>query len=145
MNLRDPHFERRRYRRWGAYFQSKLANLLFTAELSRRLEGAKSSVTAVAAHPGSAATELGKVGTSASNAVLRKAFGAVLRGPDTGAESQVRAATDPSLAPGAFVGPRWGIAGTPRLETPSRRARNIGDAIALWEYSETATGVTFPV
>ena len=144
MHLDDPNFERRQYQRWGAYFESKLANLLFSAELSRRLQAAGSGVLAVAAHPGSAATELGKVGTSATNAVMRRAFGAVLRGPDAGAEAQVRAATDPMLAPGAFVGPRWGIAGAPRLETPSRQARSIDDAVELWELSERLTGVTYP-
>src|SRR3954453_1968850 len=58
INLEDLSWERRRYRRWPAYGQSKLANLLFTAELQRRLAAAGSDVRAVAAHPGYAATNL---------------------------------------------------------------------------------------
>jgi NAD(P)-dependent dehydrogenase (short-subunit alcohol dehydrogenase family) len=58
IDLEDLNWERRRYRRWPAYGQSKLANLLFTAELQRRLAAAGSEVRAVAAHPGYAATNL---------------------------------------------------------------------------------------
>jgi len=145
VNLADPHFDQRRYQRWGAYFQSKLANLLFTAELHRRLSAASSSVTALAAHPGSAATELGKVGTSPTNWVIRKAFGAVLRGPDVGAHAQVVAAAAPNVDAGVLIGPRWMLAGAPTVETPSRRARSMHDAHALWELSERLTGVVYPV
>lgn len=145
MNLDDPHFDQRRYQRWGAYFQSKLANLLFTAELHRRLAAAAAPVTALAAHPGSASTELGKVGSSASNWVLRKAFGAVMRGPETGAHAQVVAASAADVVGGTLIGPRWMIAGVPVQETPSKRARNESDARALWLLSERLTGVTYPV
>src|SRR3954452_22369647 len=58
IDLEDLNWQRRRYRRWSAYGQSKLANLLFTAELQRRLAVAGSDVRAVAAHPGYAATNL---------------------------------------------------------------------------------------
>lgn len=145
MNLDDPNAEQRRYRRWPAYFQSKLANLLFTAELHGRLSSARSSVVALAAHPGTATTELGKVGSSASNWVLRRAFGAALRGPEPGALSQVRAATDPSARGGDYFGPRWMVAGRPQRETPSRRARNADDARRLWELSEQLTGVQYTI
>ena len=58
ISLDDLNWERRKYRRWAAYQQSKLANLLFTLELQRRLTAAGSAVRAVAAHPGYAATNL---------------------------------------------------------------------------------------
>lgn len=143
MSLDDPNAERRNYRRWPAYFQSKLANLLFTAELHGRLSSARSGVVALAAHPGTATTELGKVGSSASNWVLRRAFGAAVRGAEPGALSQVRAATDPAARGGDYFGPRWMVAGRPQLETPSRRARNADDARRLWEISERLTGVQY--
>jgi len=143
MHLNDPNFEHRPYRRWGAYFESKLANLLFTAELHRRLEAAGSTVTALAAHPGTASTELGKDGTSTTNWVIRNFFGALVRGPVSGARSQVRAAVDPAARGGQFYGPALMVAGPPRLETPSRRARRADDAKTLWDLSERLTGIAY--
>jgi len=143
MDLDDPNAEHRQYRRWPAYFQSKLANLLFTAELHQRLSRSNSRVLAIAAHPGTATTELGKVGSSASNWVIRRAFFAMVRGPEPGALSQVRAATDPTVRGGDYFGPRWMMAGRPQLETPSKRARSTTDAARLWELSERLTGVTY--
>ena len=58
IDLEDLNWERRRYQRWGAYGQSKLANLLFTYELQRQLAAAGSDRKALAAHPGYAATNL---------------------------------------------------------------------------------------
>src|SRR6478672_1495653 len=60
-----------RYNRWQAYFHSKLANLLFTAELQRRLAAAGASTIAVAAHPGASNTDLGTEGSGVSNRALR--------------------------------------------------------------------------
>lgn len=145
MDLDDPNADRRQYRRWPAYFQSKLANLLFTSELHRRLGEKGSSVVALAAHPGTATTELGKVGSSASNWVIRRAFFTMVRGPEPGALSQVRAATDVSARGGDYFGPRWMMAGRPQLETPSRRARSSSDATRLWELSERLTGITYGI
>src|SRR2546430_112794 len=56
VDLADLQWERRPYDRWQAYFQSKLANLLFTAELDRRLRAAESTTSALAAHPGGSRT-----------------------------------------------------------------------------------------
>jgi len=145
MDLDDPHAENRPYRRWPAYFQSKLANLLFHAELHERLSRSDVRIEAIAAHPGTATTELGKVGSSASNWVIRRMFFAMLRGPEPGALSQVRAATDPSVLGGEFIGPRWMMAGRPQRETPSKRARHSEDARRLWSISERLTGVTFDI
>lgn len=145
MDLDDPNAERRTYRRWPAYFQSKLANLLFHAELHDRLSRSNLRVEAIAAHPGTATTELGKVGSSASNWVIRRMFFAMVRGPEPGALSQVRAAVDPTVVSGDFIGPRWMMAGRPQRETPSKRARRAQDAQRLWEISERLTGVTFDI
>jgi protochlorophyllide reductase len=142
--LDDLMFERRRYSRWGAYFQSKLANLLFTRELDRRLRSADNGVIGVCSHPGTARTELGKSGSSTTNFVMRNFTGVLIRSSEQGAEALVRACVDPQVEGGEFFGPRWMAFGTPTLETPSRRARNDADARRLWEISEELTGVRYP-
>lgn len=143
VDLDDLMFDRRRYNRWAAYFQSKLANLLFTHELHRRLGSSSTPVIAVAAHPGTAKTELGKVGTSLTNSVMKNFTGVLVRDAHAGAVSQVRACVDPGLSGGEFIGPRWLAFGSPRLETPSKRARQAESAQRLWEISESLTGVSY--
>ena len=143
LDLDDPMYAERRYSRWGAYCQSKLANLLFTAELDRRLSGAGSGVTALSSHPGMARTELGKQGSSTTNWVMRNLTPAVVRSPDAGAASVVRACVDPGARGGDCYGPRWLAGGSPILETPSWRARRPDDARRLWELSERLTGVSY--
>lgn len=145
VDLADPNYRSRRYSRWGAYAQSKLANLLFTAELHRRLVESGSSITALAAHPGTASTELGKDGSATTNWVIRNFFGVLVRGPQSGAHAQVRASVDPAVRGGQFYGPAFVAAGPPTSETPSRRARRSDDAKRLWELSEQLTGVTYPL
>lgn len=142
LHLGDLMYDQRRYRRWSAYFQSKLANLLFSAELDRRLRLAGSSTMALAAHPGMCHTELGGEGSSITNRLL--ALSPILTQPvPVGALPAVRAATDPAAQGGEFYGPRFRVRGRPTLETPSRRARDRDDALALWERSVALTGRTF--
>lgn len=145
VDLDDLMYERRRYSRWGAYFQSKLANLLYTRELDRRLRRADYGVIGLCSHPGTARTELGKSGTSTTNFVMRNFTGVLIRSSEQGAEALVRACVDPNAQGGEFFGPRWLTHGKPRLETPSRRARNDADAARLWAISEELTGVTYPL
>lgn len=145
VDLDDLMYERRRYSRWGAYFQSKLANLLYTRELDRRLRRADNGVIGLCSHPGTARTELGKSGTSTTNFVMRNFTGVLIRSSEQGAEALVRACVDPDAKGGEFFGPRWLTHGQPRLETPSRRARNDADAARLWTISEELTGVTYPL
>ncbi|NDD97823.1 MAG: short-chain dehydrogenase, partial [Actinobacteria bacterium] len=61
-----------------------------------------------------------------------------------GCESQLRAAVDASIVGGEMFGPRWMAFGNPVVETPSRRGRDTDAARKLWEYSERATGITYP-
>jgi NAD(P)-dependent dehydrogenase (short-subunit alcohol dehydrogenase family) len=134
----DLFFEKRGYKRWPPYFQSKLANLFFTLELHRR------GATALAGHPGGSRTDLGFEGHGASNRFVQ--FGQfALQPASMGTLPFVRAAVDPSAKSGEFYGPALMIWGPPRKEKPSRRARNAADARALWEKSEELTGVTFTV
>jgi NAD(P)-dependent dehydrogenase (short-subunit alcohol dehydrogenase family) len=135
------------YSRWAAYGQSKLANLLFTAELARRLEAAGSPVTAHAAHPGYAATNL----QSHSASKLENAFMAVgnrlfAQRDDMGALPTLYAATQPVpsnsyTGPGGFMESR----GHPAPSGRSAAARNVRDAERLWTLSESLTGVAFPL
>jgi NAD(P)-dependent dehydrogenase (short-subunit alcohol dehydrogenase family) len=138
LRLDDLFFERRRYSRWPAYFQSKLANLLFTHELHRR--GAK----ALTAHPGATRTDLGHEGHGITN-YLMQPFQLLQMPPLMGCLPIVRCAVDPNVNSGEFYGPTFMVAGYPRVETPSKRARNAADARALWEKSEELTGVTFAI
>ena len=144
LRIDDLFFEKRGYSRWPPYFQSKLANLLFTLELDRRLRGAGKQTKSLAGHPGGSRTDLGFEGHGASNRFVQ--FGQfALQPASMGALPFVRAAVDPSARSGEFYGPALMIWGPPRKEKPSRRARNAADARALWEKSEELTGVTFTV
>ena len=140
MHFDDLMFERR-YHRWPPYFQSKLANLLFTAELQRRLESTGASTMALAAHPGGSHTDLGTEGSGITN-WIGGAFMWMGQEPARGALPMLRAATDPHAAGGQYYGPHRRMMGRPVLETPSRRARNQADARRLWAASEELTGVT---
>lgn len=135
MHFDDLMFERR-YDRWRPYFQSKLANILFTRELHRRLTLAGSGTLAIAAHPGGSRTDLGFEGKGISNAVMRSFAPMMLQSPSRGAEPALRALTDPAAVGGTFYGPRWITRGHAVVEQPSRRARRDADALRLWEASE---------
>jgi NAD(P)-dependent dehydrogenase (short-subunit alcohol dehydrogenase family) len=139
MHFDDLMFEKR-YHRWPPYFQSKLANLLFTAELQRRLASTGAQTIAVAAHPGGSHTDLGTEGSGITN-WLGGAFMWMGQEPDRGALPMLRAATDPSVTGGQYYGPHLMVMGRPVLETPSRNARNAGDARRLWAMSEELTGI----
>ena len=142
----DLLWDLRPYERWAAYSQSKLANLLFTFEADRRFAQAGFTTKVLAAHPGFTRTDLGVEGSGISNAVLRSLNWIPGMGQSVGmgALPLLRAATDPSASGGEYYGPRWMIAGHPVRETPSRHARDEANARALWESSETLTGVSFP-
>lgn len=138
LRLDDLFFERRGYDRWRPYFQSKLANLLFTLELQRRLDAAGVATLALAAHPGGARTDLGHEGSGLTNRLAPRM--PLVQSAAAGALPLVRAATDPSARGGELYGPRWMVRGHPVRETPSRRAGRADDARALWERSEQLTG-----
>jgi hypothetical protein len=121
-----------------------LANILFTNELERRIRETRSTTIALAAHPGTARTELGKTGTSATNFVMRRLTPVLTRTGVQGCESQVRAMVDPQATGREYYGPKFQMFGAPVKVTPSKRARNMNDAGRLWEISEELTGVKYP-
>jgi NAD(P)-dependent dehydrogenase (short-subunit alcohol dehydrogenase family) len=147
LRLDDLNWKRGGYQRWPAYGQSKLANLLFTLELQRRLSEVGSSVRALAAHPGYAATNLQQHTESRLQDGLMAIGNRVLAQSDEmGALPTLFAATQD--VPGAsYVGPD-GFAeqrGHPTLVGRSAAASDPEGAAALWTLSEELTGVRFPL
>ncbi len=142
----DLNWERRRYRAWAAYGQSKLANLLFTLELTRRLTAAGSPVRAVAAHPGYAATNLqAHTGNPISSAVMAFANRVVAQSDAQGALPTLFAATQ-DLPSSSYVGPDGfqETRGHPTLVGRSAAATDLDTATALWTASEELTSTSFP-
>jgi protochlorophyllide reductase len=140
----DLNWERRTYHRWPAYFQSKLANLLFSLELQRRLDEAGQSTIALTAHPGGSHTDLGSEGGGVTNKLLAPIMH-IGQSVENGVLPMLRAATDPAAKGAEFYGPRLLQFGGAVKETPSRRARDAANAERLWTVSEELTGMTFDV
>ena len=142
----DLNWERRRYRAWDAYAQSKLANLLFVAELERRLRESGSPVRAIAVHPGYAATNLqSHTGRTAMSFLMSIGNRLVAQSETQGALPTLYGAT--MDVPGAaYVGPDGfqRLRGHPALGAPSARALDASMAARLWTLSEELTGVSFP-
>lgn len=133
----DLNWERRPYRRMGAYYDSKLCLVLFSLELQRRLTEAGSPVRSLVAHPGIATTTLAS--HSPSNRINR--FRAFLNDPEHGALPTLFAATQ-DLPGHSYVGPDGpgGIKGHPKVGKPSRAARDTGIAAELWDATAKLTG-----
>src|SRR5215468_1647950 len=141
INFGDLQAERS-YRRVAAYSQSKLANLMFTYELQRRLSGAGTTI-AVAAHPGLASTEL----TRNSPAIAAFFYARVMsQKPAMGALPALRAATDPSVLGGQYYGPGgfFGARGYPELARSSGQSHDTAIQYRLWTGAEELRGVTSP-
>jgi NAD(P)-dependent dehydrogenase (short-subunit alcohol dehydrogenase family) len=149
--LDDPRMPPGHYRRWPAYSQSKLANLLFTYELDRRARSAELPVKALAAHPGFAATHLaanGQYGRSAGGraSILDAVVKAVSPNrADQGAWPTLMAAT--ADLPGAtYCGPsglsEW--RGTPRVVSSNKLSHDENAQRRLWQLSEEITGIRYP-
>ena len=145
IDFSDLNWERRRYRPMGAYAQSKLANLLFTTELQRRLDELGSPVRAVAAHPGLAATNLLRGPGGRLRAVRDRLITAFAQTDEDGALPVLYAAVA-DVPGGSYAGPGGRFdRGAPALVGRSRRARDAETARRLWAVSEQLTGTTFPV
>jgi NAD(P)-dependent dehydrogenase (short-subunit alcohol dehydrogenase family) len=143
LDLDDLAWSRRRYSGFAAYAQSKLANLLFLAELQRRLTAAGSTLRATGAHPGSTATGItGHTGRGWATAVGGWGHGLVGMSPAEGALSVVHAATL-DLPGNTYLGPDRlrEMRGRPAGAARSRTALDPGLARALWARSEELSGV----
>ena len=142
----------RRYRSWGAYGQSKLANLLFTSELQRRLDANAVPILAMAAHPGYAATNLQAVGTDLRGLTWMRQpvqlMNTVMgQSAAMGALPTLFAATAPGLPGDSYIGPDGFMEqrGHPQIVDRTDAAKNRADARRLWVESERLTGVTYPL
>jgi NAD(P)-dependent dehydrogenase (short-subunit alcohol dehydrogenase family) len=135
----------RRYFRWNAYGQSKLANLLFALELDRRLRREGSTVKSLAAHPGYAATNLQTAAAPLIDRLVMKVGNTVIaQNDEMGALPQLFAATEPGLEGGTYVGPDGPgeQRGHPTIVSPNGRAQDEDTARRLWHVSEELTGAT---
>lgn len=152
IRLDDLNWESGRYQRWLAYAQSKLANLLYVAELQRRADAAGAGLTVAAAHPGYASTELQGKGPAAQggwsgrlNAVASQVGNTLIGQPAAaGALPQLYAATAPGVPGNSYWGPT-GLGGMRGAPGPASRSSAAGDedtARRLWALTEQLTGVT---
>jgi NAD(P)-dependent dehydrogenase (short-subunit alcohol dehydrogenase family) len=146
----DDLMGERRYDKWGAYAQSKLANLLFTYELDRRLRAAGLPVLAVACHPGFAATNLQLAGprmegSRVVEAVSSFASSLFAQSAEMGALPTLYAAVAPDVQGGDYIGPDGFVElrGYPRKVGSSAASRDADAARRLWEVSEQLTGTRY--
>ena len=143
--IADIHFDdlqwERSYNRVAAYGQAKLANLLFTYELQRRL-APHGTTLAAAVHPGGSDTELARHLPS----FMAPAFSLVSQSAEMGALPTLRAATDPGVLGAEYYGPDgFGeMRGHPKLVSSSDKSHDVALQRRLWTVSEELTGVVYP-
>src|SRR5919201_1726555 len=145
INFDDLQGERR-YFRWRAYGQSKLANLLFAFELDRHLRAAGSTVKSLAAHPGYSATNLQSTGPPVLDRLVMVVTNRLMaQSVEMGALPILYAATEPGLEGGTYFGPDGPgeQRGHPTRVGSSAAARDEAVARRLWDVSEELTGVRF--
>jgi len=134
------------YSSMKSYARSKLANLLFTYELQRRLSRSGSGTIALAAHPGASATNLIKyIEDKWWFKLFSWLLGMLAQSAEMGALPQIRASVDPDAEGGQYYGPHKSRKGYPVLVESNERSHNEEDAKKLWKVSEELTGVEFTV
>jgi NAD(P)-dependent dehydrogenase (short-subunit alcohol dehydrogenase family) len=147
----DDLMGERKYSQWGAYSNSKLANLVFTLELARKLAAAKKKTIAAAAHPGYAATGLQLASAKQNESkltewVMNLGNSVLAQTSAMGALPTLYAATAPDVKSGEYFGPDGFMAmkGHPARNEPIARAKDLSVAAELWARSEQLTGTSFP-
>ncbi|MDH6247977.1 SDR family NAD(P)-dependent oxidoreductase [Mycobacterium sp. OTB74] len=143
----DLQWDKRRYNRVAAYGQSKLANLMFSYELQRRLAAASAETISTAAHPGISNTELMRHIPGSGLPGFREINGLFTNSPLMGALATLRAATDPSARGGQYYGPSGfrQLRGYPVLVQSNSQSHDAGMQRRLWDVSTELTGVSFPI
>lgn len=136
----DTPWHPEKYNRYKAYFDSKLANLLFARQLGRLAERHGNELISVAVHPGYSATNLQR-----NYAIARFANTFLAQSMEMGALPTLRAATDPDAASGDYFGPDkfMGFRGFPVRARSSKRSKDTILADVLWENSEQLSGVAY--
>ncbi|MBP2370470.1 oxidoreductase [Pseudonocardia parietis] len=147
IDLDDPNVERRRYERWAAYGQSKLACLMFAYELEHRFVAAGSRLRSMAAHPGYSATNLHSRTESVQDAVMGVLIRRFAQSGAAGALPALYAATVPDLPGGSYIGPDGfrEMRGSPRPVGSTAASHDRRVQRALWERAEELTKVSFPL
>lgn len=147
IDLGDPNFERRRYERWTAYGQSKLACLMFAYELEHRFLTAGSRLRSMAAHPGYSATNLQSRTESVQDALMGVLNRTIAQSGAAGALPVLYAATVPDLPGGSYIGPDGfrEMRGSPRPVGSTAASHERDVQRALWERAEELTQVPFPL
>jgi NAD(P)-dependent dehydrogenase (short-subunit alcohol dehydrogenase family) len=145
ISRKDLHWQSRHYSGFLAYGQSKLANLLFTSELQRRLDSVSSPVRALAAHPGWSRTDLqGHSGRRWSDVLVMAADRLVSTDADFGARQTLYAVSQ-DLPGDTYIGPRFGLYGRTQPIWRTWPAKRATTAAALWDLSEQLTSTKFPL
>jgi NAD(P)-dependent dehydrogenase (short-subunit alcohol dehydrogenase family) len=150
IDLQDLNYDHRKYSPWPAYGQSKLANLLFAAELDRRAQRAGWRLRSTAAHPGFASTNLQFAGPTIAHNPIGKLItkltnALVAQSAQSGARPQLYAATMPDVHGGDYYGPDglFESRGAPKRVGRTKAAQDETTAARLWDLSEELTGVTY--
>jgi NAD(P)-dependent dehydrogenase (short-subunit alcohol dehydrogenase family) len=146
MDFDNLFFQNGGYEPTQAYYNSKLANLLFTYELQRKFEKNNLDIISVAAHPGGSATNLSRhVEKKFWFRILKPLFYIVAQSAAKGTLPQVRASVDHAVKGGEYYGPRGfnEMRGYPVLVESIEASHDLDDAKKLWEISEKLTGITF--
>jgi NAD(P)-dependent dehydrogenase (short-subunit alcohol dehydrogenase family) len=150
MNFADLQ-SARHYQKFAAYGRSKLANLMFTYELHRRLAAKRAQTIALAAHPGTARTDLSRHMSGLAQRAMSPQLGLLnswwVQDGSMGALPMLRAATDPEAIGGTYYGPggAFQLTGYPVVVTSSVRSHNREAQRRLWAESEQMTGINYPV
>ncbi|WP_330183659.1 oxidoreductase [Nocardia sp. NBC_01503] len=147
LDLDDLGFEKRAYKGMRVYGQSKLANLMFTFELQRQLNGTGAELIALAAHPGAAHSDfvdnMSPFVRMLKHPAIDWMTSWMLQSTQMGALPTLRAAVDPGARGGEFYGPAHGLRGYPELTEGTEQSRDPELAGKLWIESEQLTGVTY--
>lgn len=146
----DINYETRKYKKWEAYAQSKLANLLFALELQNRFSTAGKKTISVAAHPGYARTHLQEKGAEMQGRKIARFFARIgnalfAQSAERGALPQLYAGTAHEVQGGDYYGPSgfFETRGYPKKVKPSKRAQDASTMQKLWELSEELTGIKY--
>ncbi|WP_067531261.1 oxidoreductase [Nocardia crassostreae] len=149
LDLGDLNYEGRKYQPLKVYGASKLANLLFTFELQRRLNGTDAELASLASHPGVArsdfADNMGPAIRFLHRPSMRWMTDWLLQSTEMGALPTLRAAVDPKARGGEFYGPSGKFRGHPELNRAGDAAHDPDSAARLWTESERLTGVSYRI
>ncbi|MFI2486242.1 oxidoreductase [Promicromonospora kroppenstedtii] len=148
IDFTDLDRERRPYRTWAVYGQSKLADLYLARHLAHLAGRRGWTLVSTAAHPGFTRTNLQVTGPSmGKEQPVRWSPGSILPSMEApeGAGSILLAAADPAATSGAYYGPRFGLTGDPRPARLNRRMRDDATAARLWAVAEEITSTAVPV